>query len=183
MTVYFSVDVETSGLNVFREDLLSVGVAVVKDLKIKAAKQYNIEYPYIVWDESTQEWWNERPNILGLNRVRLQSKYEVATQLENLVEEFCEKKKDRVFVANPTSFDFPWIQHLFHTTKIENPFSRKHLDLRSMCYGLKHELPWGEDRESWDEFYVKPDVEHFAMDDALAQARTLIKMLEFRNGH
>lgn len=79
---------------------------------------------------------------------------------------------DRIFVANPVSFDKMWLNYLFATTGVNDPFHYQSLCLRSMKFGLRKNSRWVSVRDNH-----APLVPHHALHDAYAQAEDLVKML------
>lgn len=80
------------------------------------------------------------------------------------------------FVANPVSFDKPFVDRWFHDTGVPNPFHYRSLCLRSMAYGLQPQQPFGSDRTT-----MASPVPHHALHDAYAQAHDLCRLLALRD--
>lgn len=188
MTTYFSVDVETTGLDYRAHDLLSVGIAVVQDLEIVDSDHWTIDHGRSLhWDLNTKEWWNEFPKQLELATTGFNSVYEAAESIREFVVDYEEDEAERIFVANPAVFDWQWFDYMFYHASVRNPFSRdtgvdtRLLDLRTAVWSFNPSLSFKQSRSEWKEFEVKPSLPHYALSDATAQAMELIKVLETRN--
>lgn len=104
--------------------------------------------------------------------------YEYVTQLEP-------DPSQRCFVANPVSFDKPFIERMFNRynvtaqfgrSRLEDPFHYRSLCLRSMSFGQTRMQPWGSDRTNHE-----PEFRHHALSDAKAQAKDLVRLLRQRD--
>jgi hypothetical protein len=178
---YFSVDVESSGTDPFRFDLLSVGtVAISADGLILGSHYVRVDHGRdIVWDDGTRAWWHEqnaeaKREVFSTEVTRL-SVIDVADQLRAFVllhggEGF----HDNTFVANPASFDHAWIRKLFSESGVVDPFSYRTLCLRSANWGAG-ERPWSETQRDH-----QPFVPHHALHDAQAQALDFLALLRER---
>lgn len=192
--MFFSVDVETSGLNPWNGELLTVGVAIVnasdpRDPYITNGSFYQRHLVVLTdewYDESlpteneTCLWWRQQDKYVkeeayletGLKRL---STDELALMLSDWVIEKEPDYNQRFFVANPVGFDKMWIDWLFEAAKMPNPFHYRALCLRSMKYGrtsLTGDLTYGSERANH-----KPEIPHHAFYDAYAQAEDLVVML------
>lgn len=183
MTTFYSVDVETSGTDPFKYDLLSVGVVVVWGNGLIGPTFYRrLKHGFdseVVWDPETKAWWLEQ-NVLAKKEI-FSTEVErhdagvVAAELAQFVlDTGGEEPHGRVFVANPVAFDHAWIRKLFSEEDVENPFSYRSLCLRS--------AGWGAGSVGWQERerIHKPFVEHHALHDAQAQALDLLDLLKGR---
>lgn len=178
-TTFFSVDVETTSPNPFKGQLLSVGIVPIdgETLEIHEGLHIPIDYdPDGYIDPATLEWWKDQDEAVydvawGLN-ARL-SKEVAASVIKTFVTSFSDVIHERVFCANPVSFDYPWLLKLFAETGNDNPWSHRTVCMRSMYFGITGGK-WGEKRETGDWHY--PDQPHHALSDAEAQAYDFIKM-------
>lgn len=185
---YFSVDVETTSTNAFDGELLTVGLVAIdaQSLKIVGELYVPLKYTGNHTDPETAEWWQDRTFVS-------QAAYDAAWGYENdrfatghgasLIKDFvltyAEAWPDRIFAANPASFDYPWIQKLYAEAEMPNPFHYRSICMRSLYFGVTDVPEWGESRESTGEFH-KPRMPHHALEDARAQALDLILMLQKR---
>lgn len=196
MTTFFSLDVETSGLTPWDGYLLTIGVQpVLFDVETQAPSLSQERF-YVRIDRSelldqygwtepgvsdTYAWWMEqneeakREAWLDPDLLR-HSAFAAAEMLHRWVVKVEPEQKNRIFVANPVSFDKMWIDALYGETGLMGPFHYQSLCLRSMKFGLRKKSSWGSSRDNHD-----PKVPHHAFHDAYAQALDLIVMLNERD--
>lgn len=177
---YFSVDVETSGTDPFKNTLLTVGVVAVNEKGLILDHFYRrIEpAPPTVWDPDTLAWWLEqnaaaKAEVFSTKRQRV-TPASAANNLAGFVRRRGSSNvHTNIFVANPSSFDHAWIRKLFSETGIEDPFSHRTLCLRSAAWGEKADgHAWGGHTRT-----NRPGVPHHALYDAQAQALDLVEMM------
>lgn len=198
--LYIVVDVETTGLNPAADRILSIGAVPVfydgKTATISSNFFYRridqrewIEetswYETILNPQSTLSWWVKQspeaqreawraPHFFG---ARPQS---LVLDHFALFVETMRRKHDMVpspiFVANPVSFDKPFVDQLFWTHDKPNPFDYRSLCLRSMAFRGKTDEPWGTHLRA-----NKPLVPHHAFFDAYAEAQDLVDLLGDRD--
>lgn len=179
--VFFSVDVETSGLVPGRDgELLTIGVEAVSARGNSLGEFYVRINPPDDLRGSSMEWWAEqspevRDEAYENNSLVRHNQWMAASMLAEFVTERAEGD-DAVFVANPVAFDKAWIDYLFALTCVDNPFHYRSLCLRSMKFGLRPGSEWGSDRENHT-----PKIPHHALWDAKAQADDLRSMLTERD--
>lgn len=177
---FFSVDVETSSTNPFTGELLTLAIIPINadTLEIGEGKHWALEYDASNCDPDTIQWWKEQnPEAyqVAFEGERL-PKETAAAQICGYVCSFSSVLHDRVFAANPASFDWAWTEKLYANTIYDNPFSHRTLCMRSMLYGQTGGV-WGNSRYK-ENFVNYPDIPHHAYYDALAQAKDLIGMLK-----
>lgn len=182
MTVYFSVDVETTGPCPSLGNLLSIGVDTLGAAGEKRPRFYaTIWYEQLKWDAATKEWWKQQDfDIWNAAREGARLPLVVATQFKNFIEYLAPVPADRCFVACPVAFDWPWINDLFLQWIGHNPFGHRALDLRSLHIGVDRDAEWNMERIKWDKFYVASGRPHHALDDAIAQRKMLEALLDAR---
>ena len=195
MTTFFNVDVETSALTPWEGYLLTVGIQPVRytphlGAEMLADRFYvridrTDELSFSQWDEpgrsETYEWWvnqsaaaqDEAFRDLSLVRHDPETAAMMTVEFVAGVEP---DPKQRIFVANPVAFDKMWLDELFASTGIANPFHYQSLCLRSMKFGLRPNSAWGSTRDNHD-----PEIPHHAFHDAHAQALDLLAMLAERD--
>jgi len=176
---FFSVDVETTSTNPFKGQLLSVGIVPINGdtLEVYDGIHIPVEYdPDGYIDGSTYDWWRQQGDEAFQaawdieNRL---SKTAAAAAASNFVNRFSDNLKERVFCANPVSFDYPWLQKLFAETGTENPWNHRTVCMRSMYFGITGGV-WGENREAGN--WHHSELPHHALSDAQAQAYDFVKM-------
>lgn len=196
MTTFFSVDVETSALTPWDGWLLTVGIQPVTFVAGERAEMHPDRFYVRIdredelattgWDEpgrsDTYAWWCEQSAeaqdeaFRDPNLVR-HFPETAAMMIAEFVASVEPDPKQRIFVANPVSFDKMWLDELFASAGIPNPFHYQSLCLRSMKFGLRKGSPWVSTRDNHD-----PKVPHHAFHDAHAQALDLLAMLTERDG-
>lgn len=182
MTTFFSVDVETSGTDPFKYDLLSIGaVAIGDDGLIKDTFYNRVAYHdrEVVWDDGTKAWWFEqnkaaKNEIFSTEMLRWPPTYVAAHLRRWVVDRGGDGFHDNAFVANPSSFDHAWLRKLFSETGIADPFSYRTLCLRSATWGAG-DKPWSETQRTHEPF-----IPHHALHDAQAQALDFLDLLKGR---
>lgn len=196
MTTFFSVDVETSATDPWNGWLLTVGIQPVRHTPGLGAEMLPDRFYVRIdrhdelvvsgWDEpgksDTYEWWTKQNDEAQDEAFRDHSlvRHTPETAALMLAEFVCgvePEQRERIFVANPVSFDKAWVDELFASTGLPNPFHYQSLCLRSMKFGLRRGSPWGSSRDNHD-----PKVPHHAFHDAHAQALDLLAMLAERDG-
>lgn len=172
MTTFFSVDVETSGLNPFviEHQLLSVGALVVGDDGLIGTSWYERLRDAGTWDAETHDWW------LKQNDLARKEIFDVAGEdPQAMARAFVGWVKDvtdhAVFVANPATFDHAWVLRWLTEAGEAMPFDYRTLCLRSADWG-RNPGSWGLDRNGH-----QPVVPHHALHDAQAQAFDLVELL------
>jgi hypothetical protein len=180
---FFSVDVETSSTNPFTGELLSVGIVPVQSdtWEILEGKHWALEYDSSHADPDTVKWWSNQ-NTEAYNAAWAGFRtpvVEAAAQISGFVCSFAANIHDRVFCANPASFDWAWIEKLFSTTPYDNPFSHRTLCMRNVLYGATGG-EWGNSRYK-DALVNYSEVPHHAYYDALAQAKDLVNIMGMVN--
>lgn len=172
VTTFFSVDVETSGLNPFvtEHELLSVGAVAVSEDGLIVESWYKRVSGNNTWDPGTHAWWREqndkaRAEIFCVDPV---DRHEAARAFVAWVRDMTDHA---VFVANPCTFDHAWVLRWLTEADLPMPFDYRTLCLRSADWG-RNPGPWGLDRNGH-----RPVVPHHALHDAQAQAFDLIDLL------
>lgn len=198
--LYIVVDVETTGLNPAHDRILSLGAVAVwydgkiatidKDFFYRRIDQRDwIEstnwYNTIIDPRSTLSWWvKQSPEAQDAawrgNPRGLESQVYVLEFFTDWIDHLVRKRDISVatpiFVANPVSFDKPFVDQLFWAHDYYNPFDYRSLCLRSMAFRGKEGEPWGTHLRA-----NKPLVPHHAFFDAYAEAQDLVDLLNDRD--
>lgn len=197
--LYIVVDVETTGLNPAEDRILTLGaVAVTYDGNIATINEdffyRRIDqsdwiddvnwYSTIADPKSTLSWWVKQS--IEAQQEAWRGSYYNAPNQKTVTEQFNkwvaatrvreEAWEKPVFVANPVSFDKPFVDQLFETHGKPNPFDYRSLCLRSMAYGANPHSAWGGNVRT-----NKSLVPHHAFFDAYAQAHDLVDLLGDRD--
>jgi len=191
--MFFVIDVETSCLTPFEDDphLLTVGAIAVSqggDIRYNdkfygkihndlPKEWYNAEMPT---ENETLIWWRQQ-NEYARMEAWLDSTYDrypmakVALDLSSWVEHIEPDPSQRFVTANPSYFDKMWIEWMYAVESLQSPFHYRTLCLRSMHFGIDDADEFGKSREGH-----KPEIEHVAWHDAIAEARDLQDMIDFK---
>lgn len=186
---FFSVDVETSGLNPFDPDshLLSIG-ATAQDasgvidersfyMLINRRDQLDAAWydPSIPTKDETLLFWRDqdvwvRGEAWENHNLPRFSAQLVGYEFSQWVLSFSDKWEERVFMANPASFDFMWCCKLWYEAGVENPFHYHSLCLHSMAFG---DQPRGQKDWTFSKSgnrTHRAELPHHPLSDAQAQA-------------
>lgn len=185
MTVFVSLDVETTGPCPAVADLCSIGAVAFRedDLSYVGGEFYVRLMPPFPgsgwrWNEDTRLWWEEqneeaKREALSLTLFRY-TPQSAACQLEAWLSTLEDKP---AFVAHPGNFDWQWINDLQWRHLGRNAFGYRAVCIRTggWVYGGCKE--WGEDRMDDPDFHVQPEVPHHPLHDAKAQAESARKLI------
>lgn len=184
---FFSVDVETSATNPAHGVLLTIGIVAV--VQSPTSVEWVIGDKFYVrlahQDEivmrgsrySSMKWWDEQGDFVrgeayeNPDLVR-HPPFTVAKMIVEFVRSIEPQQESTFFVANPVSFDKPWLDKLFAESDVVDPFHYRSLCLRSMRFGMDPSKGFGNDRTE-----RRSVIPHHALRDAEAQAHDLIDML------
>lgn len=173
MTVFFSIDVETSGLNPFEPEhqLLSVGAVAVSEDGLLMDSWYERIANAGTWDPDTRAWWDGQSERARAEVIAVAGRdaYEAACDFVNWVKSVTDHA---VFAAKPATFDHAWVLRWLTEYGVAMPFDYRTLCLRSADWG-RNSGPWGLDRNGH-----QPVIPHHALHDAQAQAFDLIELLK-----
>ena len=187
---YISVDVETSGLIPGFNSLLSVGAVEIETgstFHFVAASVDSHEFD-VNWDKDTSAWWrspkqeNARKrlnDLLGSTKRNTAYESNLVICADTFIE-WLSHYENPFFVAWPASFDYPYIQHLFLRTGVDNPFNYRTIDIKSyLCGKLNIPFEMGHDEiaKEYPWLYEDPEFPHDALSDALQQARVFDRLL------
>lgn len=147
MTSFFSVDVETDGLGPGVHNLLSIGIVryelmhynATPDLLKKCAefsvnlgrdpKRRVLPLTMSFWDDWMEAYAETR-------KAPLAEPDTAAVMLSTWLDAQCSTVRERIFVADPASFDFGMISNLCHEHLSKDVFHYKSIDLSSLASGL-----------------------------------------------
>ena len=176
---YISVDVETGGPVAGVHPLLSLGACVVGDTE----RTFYAELKPREGTTSVQA----ALDVAGLDPDRLAASGDdpdqAARDFAGWVHEQAGQTRP-VFVAFNAPFDWPFVVRLFHDAGVENPFGFTALDTKAFYMGL-HGTTWDQTRSSQlpEPYAVRPEREHHALSDAVAQAVSFERMVAHARSH
>jgi len=162
---------------------------IPQTLYVRIDQQHNLDEDAItgMWgdpdnDASSFGWWQQQNDEARNEAYADQSlvRHDILTAA-GMVKEYVESvepdPRQRIFVANPVSFDKPWFEMMFWTADVSDPFHYQSLCLRSMKFGIRKGTSWVATRDNH-----APRIPHHALWDAIAQADDLVSMLVERDG-
>jgi len=185
--MFFVVDVETSGLNPWNGQLLTVGICpVTEEAEVLYEETLYIELMHSKLDpreakkkgysvSDTYEFWlGQEDSVIdaAFNGTDKITKGLACTQIQLYMEALAPEYSQRFLAANPVKFDAMWLEYLFASCERDNPYHYRGLCLRSMRFGLDDDPTFGSvkgDHES--------KIPHHALHDAIAEANDLSKMI------
>ena len=120
--------------------------------------------------ESTLKWWMEQ-SPYAQEAVFVDAAPALDAVLQDLIDTF--EWKDKRIWANGADFDLPIISNAFAAVGLTEPWAF----YNSRCYRtLKNIIP----KAVFNALKVEPILAHNALDDAMAQAITTIKLLDYQ---
>lgn len=180
--IYVSVDIETTGPTPLKHILLSIGAAAyfedgerVGTFSHNLLPIPNMPSGFQVWDSDTEQFWKARPEALHatqIDRIPAQSALRAFSDfLRNL-------PGLPVFTAYPAGFDFSWIFTVAGFFDIELGLNWSALDIKTLAMaagntGYRDAVKAGW-KKSWK---TKGRHTHIALDDAIEQGESFIKIL------
>ncbi|MFH1759007.1 MAG: 3'-5' exonuclease [Patescibacteria group bacterium] len=125
-------DVETTGLDVRRHEIIDIGLLVVEQSDLNIIK-YSLDYKVKPEHPETAE--AEALKINGYN----EADWRDAPNLKSVMKLYAELTKDAVFLASPVSFDWQFVEEAFRKTGVKDPMDYHRLDLFSIAWGKQRE--------------------------------------------
>jgi hypothetical protein len=184
-STFFNVDVECTATTPTKGCLLTVGIVPVTHNGERWALHRDRLYVRLDQGDMFPEpehytsmpWWREQSDTAQdeayRDRTLLRHAPDIAAKMiAEFISQVQPEWSQRIFTANPVSFDKPWLDDLFANNGIPSPFHYRSLCLRSMRFGMDPSKGFGADRETHD-----PVIAHHALFDAEAQALDLLDML------
>lgn len=182
MPTYIHVDVETTSTNTSQAIVLSVGAVEQETKQTFHAVFHSVDNHTLPWDQNTWDWWHSEPLIPAHDRlVKLYEQHNITP--ENAALEFVEwvnqfnNGSQPTFCAWPASFDYPLVVEFLQVYDLPSPFSYRTLDVKSyLCGKLGIDIDAPRTAfPGWVE--LKPEHEHDALSDAIAQMVVFEKVL------
>jgi len=174
------VDTETGGTDPDVHSLLSIGLVVWQDFHVVDSLEL------LVKDTELRA----SPEALAINKINLKEHFETALDLDIAMERllsFLRKNfmnGEKVTVAGHNiSFDIQFLKKFFKRNRLEYSrfFSHRSIDTSAILYylflrGTMIKKSISSD-SAFDEFGIKVNARHSALDDALATAQLFNKLL------
>jgi DNA polymerase III epsilon subunit-like protein len=185
-TVYFCVDIETSGPVPYFYNMVSLGAVVVRPVsgRLESGGQFYIEI--------LPEFEGFDPEAMAVHKLSREhlERHGVPSRsamqrLSEWVQERVEPGQRPVFVGHNAPFDWSFVNFYYHHTGVWNPFGYKALDTKALAMG-KLGLSWWDSRKDVLERLLPglrpppPELVHRADHDARYQADILCALLNPR---
>jgi DNA polymerase III epsilon subunit family exonuclease len=166
------IDVETTGLNLFKHEIIEIGcVLTMPDLTVIEEFELKIK-PELIEDAD--------PVSLKINHYN-EADWGLAYSLEKAMKIFSKKVKDCIMVGHNVAFDVGFLEAAFDQNKIKNPMHYHRLDTISIAWAKLHNDPDLEHfslREMCLHFGIKNEQAHSALPDARATFELYKKLME-----
>lgn len=180
---FISIDIEASGSIPGIFDMLSLGA-------VRVCKENGRYVPAEdeLYLELAPAFGGVDPGAMKVNRLDLEllkrtglSQHEAAERLNAWARVGATKADPPIFVGYCATFDWAFVNDLFHRTDIDNPFGYKALDIRALAMGVL-KLPWLNLNQETilprlGMVGLSEDVAHNALADARHQAHMLCQLL------
>jgi DNA polymerase III epsilon subunit-like protein len=182
LETFVAIDTETTGLNFWEHQILSVGLVVVKKGEITAKKEVKVKYPT----------YNVTAGALNVNKINLVehdkialTPYDAIAEINNFIQSFAiiNSKPVRVVGHNYDQFDLQFMANFFREN---NPpysrlFSSRLIDTCVLMRALYDSGIIQEEAFSLEKalklFEIEREESHTALDDAIATAQLYLMIL------
>ena len=168
------VDVETTGTDFDKHEIIELALIVVKQIE-REGKGPKIEvvgeWEWKIKPERLEDAEEEALRINGYNEVD----WMFAVDLKNAMEEFNKKAASCTFVSHNLVFDYNFVAKAYQKTGIENNMHYAKLDTISIAFARLYDIP------QVDKFSMKFLCELFKVENskahtALADTRALVEV-------
>lgn len=183
--LYFSVDIESSGLVPLFHSMYSVGVAAIRGDEIIGTFERNLHVldPF-KRDPDTTEFWNKFPAAWEAHRKGILSQpADAFRELGIWIDEIKKPSEIPVFLAYPATFDFAWcLQYGQAFAPSYWKFAYAGFDMQSYAACLLN-IPFSRARgKNWPKKWTNHTSHHshVALEDSIEQAKTFIQMRKSR---
>jgi DNA polymerase III alpha subunit (gram-positive type) len=189
--LYFSVDIETTGLIPVKHSILSLGACAIRDDEIFGQFERNIlPQPGTVMDgedgsnveagfDTTKAFWDKFPAAFAATQVNQVPVKQAFQEFGSWVKELVRPNEYPIFLAYPATFDFTFCSVLCNLYCPEAwPFGFAAFDMQSYAAALLN-VPFSQARaKNWPKEWTKVAGrhEHIALSDAIGQAKSFIAM-------
>ncbi|MEX0918853.1 MAG: 3'-5' exonuclease [Candidatus Paceibacterota bacterium] len=176
------IDVETTGLDPLRHEIIELGCVVVEqkdrpgrgpELIIKDELEYKIKPQNIEVAD---------PQALRINGYN-EGDWLFAADLPQVMTDFADKVRSATFVAHNVAFDWPFIEQAFRKAEIANPMHYAKLDTVSIAFARLYHRPEVQKfslRALCEHFDIKNEKAHTALADAKATLAVYQKLFELQ---
>lgn len=166
------VDIETTGLDRRKHEIIELGLVLVKQLG-EEGREFEVigEYEYKIKPEHIE---TADPQSLKINGYD-EGQWIFASSLADAMRDFAAKTKDAIFVAHNITFDYPFIEEAMQKVGVEDQMFYPKIDTISLAYAKLHKNLKAE------KFRLQKLCEFFGVQNpkahtALADAQTLFEV-------
>jgi DNA polymerase III epsilon subunit family exonuclease len=174
------IDVETSGLDVDRHEIIELGCVLVRQIPQDgqgSRLEVVEEFEYRIFPEHLEDADPESLMINGFTAER----WADAIPLEVAMEKFSEKVRGASFVAHNVSFDLAFVEKAFKKSGVKNLMHYHKIDTISLAFAILYHNPEVQKfslRALCEYFEIKNENAHTALSDARATFEVYKKLLE-----
>lgn len=178
--LFFSLDVETDGPIPIRNSMLSFGVVAIDSYgKVHGTFQRNLDlYPGAQPNPDTAKFWAENKSAWDACRKNTVDPKLAMKEFVDWVNEIGQGY-EKVCVAYPAGFDFTFLYVYMIDSGVQSPFSFSCLDIKTFASAVLNNTYRNSTKKNWPNNWKNKAMVHTheALDDALEQGLSFIKML------
>ncbi len=131
-------------------------------------------------DHCMQEFWSKEPEAWEFVNTDQVKASHAMRDLSNFIKSFKDEKKQIVWVARPSAYDWQWIKNYYETFKPENAenigFSSRCISTLWWSYCKQNKLSDEQEKLVWDELKEGLPHTHNPIDDARSQGTAFINL-------
>ncbi|MEZ4103610.1 MAG: 3'-5' exonuclease [Candidatus Paceibacterota bacterium] len=172
------VDIETTGFDPDKHEMIEIGIVIVKQLGTEGKKFEILEEIELKIKPERIE--DADPQALKVNGYD-PSQWIFANTLKEAMTIFSNKTEGAIFAAHNLTFDYSFIDHAFKKTGIENKMFYPKIDTISVAYAKLHANPQVEKfrlQKLCEYFGIKNERAHTALADAKATFLVYEKLMQ-----
>lgn len=180
---YISVDIETSGPEIGRHYMMSLGAVAYGPNGTELGFFFQNLEPIFGWrmDPSTKrDFWDKNPVAYKKATENTHNPYDVMNDFYLWVKQY----KNPVAVCYPAGFDFPWVYQYLMMFAGKSPFSFSCIDIKTLAWEkLGAENYRESSKKNWPNewFSNLPPHTHIAVDDAREQGQLFFNIRDWKN--
>lgn len=165
------IDLETTGLNVTKHEIIEVG-CVITTPKLKLIEKFELKI-------KPEHIENADPISLKINHYN-EADWVLGSTLEDVMKTLSKKVKDCIMVGQNVSFDSAFLEYAFSKTKFKNTMHYHKLDTISIAWAKLNKMPDIDHfslREMCKYFGIQNEHPHSALSDAYATYELYKKLM------